>query len=608
MIGCSRGSVIIRLEGDQATQLDVELFRRHFTADCVLANGLGATETGHRAPASCSGRDTPLAEGDRADRLSRRGHGGRRCSTRAARPAAPDEVGEIAVRSEYLALGYWNRPDLTARAFESDADGRRRYRTGDLGRLRRDGCLEHLGRKDSRTKIRGITVSLAEVEAAFTWAALDPRGRGRRDAPMSHDERRLIAYYVAGARARAHGERDEAAPRGAAPAADDPLALRAHGGPAAEPEPEGGSGGIAGALPWPARALDQACAPPEDPTQAELVHIWQDLLEVEPVGIRDDFFDLGGDSLLAAAMMAAIEEATGVDASPSILLSGSTIEHVAASLAQPAKPDTAVVPVQAAGSKAPLYFLHGDYLGRGMYCRKIARALGPDQPVFALTPCGLDGEPAPPTIEEMAARHLQALRRHQAHGPYRLVGNCNGGLIALEMARRLAEEGETVEQVLVIRTSAQNVRFSTARRVVERCSRFLGLGVETQRDLIRRWRWFVQAWSAGTASQRIGLIAGKLVRLVRSGRGGGQASAAARRPAPPTGATLMRTFTDAASEYVPLPYQGKVVVFWPAAGAGARPGGPEVVAAGVTARRGRDDSRRSPHVHHGSWPGLRRDG
>ena len=86
----------------------------------------------------------------------------------AGRPAAPDEVGEIAVRSEYLALGYWNRPDLTARAFESDAAGRRRYRTGDLGRLRRDGCLEHLGRKDSRTKIRGITVSLAEVEAAFS--------------------------------------------------------------------------------------------------------------------------------------------------------------------------------------------------------------------------------------------------------------------------------------------------------------------------------------------------------------------------------------------------------------------------------------------------------
>ena len=281
-------------------------------------------------------------------------------------------------------------------------------------------------------------------------------------------------------------------------------------------------------------ALDEPCAAPEDPTQAELVHIWQDLLEVEPVGIRDDFFDLGGDSLLAAAMMAAIEEATGVDASPSILLSGSTIEHIAASLAQPAKPDTAMVPVQAAGSKAPLYFLHGDYLGRGMYCRKIARALGPDQPVFALTPCGLDGEPAPPTIEEMAARHLLALRRQQAHGPYRLVGNCNGGLIALEMARRLVEEGETVEQVLVIRTSAQNVRFSTARRLVERCSRFLGLGVETQRDLIRRWRWFVQAWSAGTTSQRIGLIAGKLVRLVR--RPAAETSIGGpRRPAPPTG-------------------------------------------------------------------------
>src|SRR5262249_11409438 len=158
-------------------------------------------------------------------------------------------------------------------------------------------------------------------------------------------------------------------------------------------------------------------AAPEDPTQAEIVHIWEDLLEVEPVGIRDDFFELGGDSLLATAMVAAMEEAIGIEASPSILLSGSTVERVAASLAQTARADAAVVPVQADGSRPPLYFLHGDYLGGGMYCRKIARALGPEQPVFALTPCGLDGEAAPLTIAEMATRHLRALRRHQPRGP-----------------------------------------------------------------------------------------------------------------------------------------------------------------------------------------------
>ena len=549
---------IIRLEGDQATKLDVELFRRHFSADCVLANGLGATETGIvrrfvlRNGTPLEGEIVPIGYPVEDMEVT--------VVDEAGGPAAPDEVGEIAVRSEYLALGYWNRPDLTARAFESDAAGRRRYRTGDLGRLRRDGCLEHLGRKDSRTKIRGITVSLAEVEAALGGlpSIREAAVVARSD---SHDERRLVAYYVpaSGREPTVSEMRRELAER-----LPPPMIPSGYVRLAALPLNQNLKVDRA-ALPAPSRGrptLDQPYAAPEDPTQAELVRIWQELLEVEPVGIRDDFFDLGGDSLLAAAMMAAIEEATGVDASPSILLSGSTIEHVAASLAHPARPDSAVVPVQTGGSRAPLYFLHGDYLGRGMYCRKIARALGPDQPVFALTPCGLDGEPAPPTIEEMAARHLRALRRHQAQGPYRLVGNCNGGLIALEMARRLVDEGETVEQVLLIRTSAQNVRFSTARRVVERCSRLLGLRVETQGDLIRRWRWFVQAWSAGTTSQRIGLIAGKLVRLVRRSA----AETRHRRPAPVAPAdrvALIQTFTNAASEYVPLPYRGKVVVFWP---------------------------------------------
>ncbi len=550
---------IIRLEGDQSTRLDVELFRRHFSAACVLANGLGATETGIvrrfllRTDTPLDGEIVPIGYPVEDMEIV--------VLDAAGLPSSSGEVGEISVRSDHLALGYWNRPDLTARAFGTDPGGRRAYRTGDLGRLRPDGCLEHLGRKDSRTKIRGITVSLAEVEAAFAGlpSIREAAVVARTD---THGERRLIAYYVP-------------AP-GAEPTVSE---MRRHLAERLPPQmiPSGYVRLAAlplnqnlkvdrTALPAPSRArpaLDQAYAPPEDPTQAELVHIWQELLEVEPVGIRDDFFDLGGDSLLATAVMAAVEDATGVAASPSFFLSGSTIEHVAAGLARAGTADTAMVPVQTGGAKAPLYFLHGDYLGRGMYCRKIARALGPEQPVFALTPCGLDGEPAPPTIEEMAARHLRALRRHQARGPYRLVGNCNGGLIALEMARRLADEGDTVEQVFVIRTSAKNARFSQVRRLVERCGDRLGIAVATQRDLIRRWRWFVQAWSAGTPTERAGMVMGKLRRLVRrpppaTGRQGPGPTAA-----PDDRDTLIDTFTAAAAEYVPLPYPGKVVVFWP---------------------------------------------
>ncbi|MFI5373091.1 MAG: AMP-binding protein [Candidatus Rokuibacteriota bacterium] len=554
------GVRVVRLEGDRSARLDVELFRRHFAPGCVLANGLGATETG-LVRRFLLGRETPF-DGD----LVPIGYPVEDMEVAVldddGKPAAPGEVGEISVRSEYLALGYWNRPDLTARAFETDARGRRAYRTGDLGRLRADGCLEHLGRRDSRTKIRGVTVSLAEVEAALA------RLPSIREAAViagtdAHHERRLLAYYVPAA--------------GSEPTVSE---LRRHLAEELPPQmipsryrrlaalPLNQNLKVdRNALPAPTRArpaLDQAYAPPEDPTQSELVRIWQELLEVEPVGIRDDFFDLGGDSLLATEMLAAIEEAIGVEASPSILLSGSTVEHVAARLARPGKASAAVAPVQTDGSKAPLYFLHGDYLGGGLYCRKIARALGPEQPVFALTPCGLDGEAAPLTIEEMATRHLQALRRHRPHGPYRLAGNCNGGLIALEMARRLAEEGETVEPLLVIRTSAANARFSRARRLIERGGRLLGLSEVTQRSLVRRWRWFVRAWSAASPPGRVGLVVGKLIRLVRRPAGGAGRPGPEASAAPDDRDRLIATFTDAADDYVPLPYRGKVVLFWPA--------------------------------------------
>ena len=471
---------VVRLEGDRSARLDVELFRRHFAPGCVLANGLGATETGLVCrflldrETRLDGEIVPIGHPVEDMEIAVVDDDGK--------PVGSGDVGEISVRSEYLALGYWDRPDLTERAFETDAGGRRAYRTGDLGRLRADG-LEHLGRKDSRAKIRGVTVSLAEVEAALVGLPCIREAAviARTD---THDERRLVAYYVPVA--------------GAAPSVSElrrQLAERLP--PQMIPSRYGRLDALPlnqnlkvdrKALPAPGRArpaLDQIYAPPEDPTQSELVRIWEELLEVEPVGIR------------------------------------------------------------------------------GLYCRKIARALGPEQPVFALTPCGLDGESAPSTIEEMATRHLRALRRHRPRGPYRLAGNCNGGLIALEMARRLAEAGETVEPLLVIRTSAANVRFTRARRLIERAGRRLGLREGTQRSLVRRWRWFVGAWSAASPSGRIALVAGKVARLLR--RPADEAAPPRPAPAAPSDRdTLIATFIDAAADYVPLPYPGNVVLFWPA--------------------------------------------
>ena len=554
---------IVRLEGDQAALLDVELFRRHFGPACVLANGLGATETGI-VRRFLAGRETPLPGGivpigypvEDMDVAVLDDDG---------KPAPAGTVGEIAVRSEYLALGYWNRPDLTQRAFTADAEdpGKRVYRTGDLGRLREDGCLEHLGRKDLRTKIRGVTVAIAEVEAALAGLP-SMREVAVAARAATGQERRLVAYYVAapGARPTVSEIRRHLAerlPPQMIPAAYVPV----------ERLPLNRNLKVdRGALPAPSRArppLDGAYAAPEDPTQAELVRIWQELLEVEPIGIRDDFFDLGGDSLLATAMLAAVEEAVGGRVPSTILLAGSTIEQVAASLASESTADTALVPLHPDGSRRPLYFLHGDYLGRGVYSRKIARALGSEQPVFALTPCGLDGEEAPATIDEMATRHLRVLRAHQPHGPYRLAGNCNGGLLAFEMARRLVASGETVERLIVIRTSAANARFSGIRARVEAAGHRLGMSAEAQRAAVRRLRQFATAWAQRGAGRRAALVLDKLAKLARlvATRRRPEASLPVAKPVTRRD-VLIDTFMTAADDYVPLSYAGPLTVLWPA--------------------------------------------
>src|SRR5262249_36929532 len=146
---------------------DIELFRAHFPATCVLHCGFGSTETGvvrhffidHQT--RLEGDSVPLGYPIADIELALLDEHGA--------PVAPGEIGEIVIRSQFISRGYWRRPDLNEGLFGVDPhDPRvRSYRTGDLGVLRADGCLEHRGRKDSQIKIRGNRVELAEIETAL---------------------------------------------------------------------------------------------------------------------------------------------------------------------------------------------------------------------------------------------------------------------------------------------------------------------------------------------------------------------------------------------------------------------------------------------------------
>jgi len=434
---------IIRLEGDAASRVDVELFHQYFEPECVLVNGLGATETGitrqffMNQGTSLAGGTVPIGYAT-ADM-----HG--MLLDDAGQEAGVGVVGQIAIRSRYLALGYWGQPDLSRAAFLPGpaGSGERIYLTGDLGRLHPDGCLEYLGRKDSGLKIRGHRVEPAEVERALlSLEAIREAAVVSREDPKGIA--RLVAYLV---------------PAGEPPV-PVPVLRRALAGTLPDymiptrfmfldqlPLSENGKVDRK-ALPAPAEGRPErasAFVPPRDPLEERLVGIWEELLGIQPVGVTDNFFDLGGDSLLAASLVLSLEELTKNVLPAATIVAAPTIEELASVIRGGVRQGSeALVPLRTGGTRPPLFCAteHGGAVGAGFAA--LSRRLGADQPFYALQAAGLSGDEPPLTIEAIAARYVEAVRGVQPHGPYYLGGRCFGGVVALEMAHQLIAQGEAV--------------------------------------------------------------------------------------------------------------------------------------------------------------------
>jgi len=216
------------------------------------------------------------------------------------------QVGEIAVKSRYLAAGYWREPELTKARFLLDPNGgdQRIYLTGDLGRMEPDGCLFHLGRRDFQVKIRGYRVEVSEVEMALLeHAAVKEVAVASRE--VQSGDRRLVAYFVptgqpaAGVRELRNFLKDRL-PDYMIPSAF--VMLRT-----LPLTPNGKVDRLA--LPEPEKSRPELGTPfvaPSTPVEEELSRIWAEVLSLDQVGIRDNFFDLGGHSLAAARVVSQV--------------------------------------------------------------------------------------------------------------------------------------------------------------------------------------------------------------------------------------------------------------------------------------------------------------
>lgn len=361
-------------------------------------------------------------------------------------------AGELVIGGAGLAQGYFKRTELTAERFVPDPfrPGEKIYRTGDLARYLPDGRILFLGRSDQQVKLRGFRIELGEIEVLLsrqpgvsTCAVAVDRSRD--------EDGRLVAYYL--------GTADDSAALKAALQQDLPdymvpsLFVRL---PALPLTPNGKVDRQALTLPAGIDEPQLGQAGFRDGVEMALVQIWEQVLGVSPIGIRDSFFDLGGHSIVAVRLMAQVARHFGRHLPLASLFQGATVEAMAHLLRAEASHNdwSSVVPIQTQGEAASLFCAAGAG-GNVVYFHELARALGRQRPFFGLQPPGLDGvTPVHDSVEALARAYLGAMAGQPGASDPVLAGHSFGGLLAYEMACELGERGQPPRALVLIDTPA----------------------------------------------------------------------------------------------------------------------------------------------------------
>lgn len=365
----------------------------------------------------------------------------------------PGVAGELFIGGVGVARGYLNRPELTSERFLKDPfvsePERRMYRTGDLVRWLPDGQLEYLGRMDFQVKLHGHRIELGEIEAALgqhpeiDWAVVQV-------VEVLPGDRRLAAYLISAD----HHQVPSAELRSYLQQTLPPYMIPSHFMYLDEMPLTPNRKVNRKALPIPVvdRAEKIGHMPAVTETEKWLVKLWEELLNISPIGISENFFDLGGHSFLAIRMFAKIQNEYQKNLPLTILYESGTIQSLARQIDQYNSSSTwrIVVPLQTAGSKPPLFFVHpfdGDVVGFSIW----ARYLGNDQPLYGIRATGIDGVSQPlDRIEDIAELYIKEIRQIQPEGPYYLAGYCAGSVIVYEMALQLEKLGQKVGAAMMV--------------------------------------------------------------------------------------------------------------------------------------------------------------
>jgi thioesterase domain-containing protein/acyl carrier protein len=351
------------------------------------------------------------------------------------------------------------------------------YMTGDRGRYRHDGNIEYSGRADGQIKFHGHRIELGEIEAVLGEREdVQQAVCVLREAALG--DTRLIAFIVPASK----GANPNREAMNAFLSERLPLYMLPQAYAVLERIPLTPSGKVdRKALPDVAYNSRKERTPPADETERIITNIWQETMNTTEIGVEDDFFALGGHSLLAVRLMAGIVREFGIEIPLRVFFSEPTVRGCARIIhQQPGKvsevpPDTReapfesdiVFPMRLQGTGTPIFLIAGVYAdenGMYRYLSSLVHFLEDSQPIYGLRPRGLI-KPAGlyESVQEIAFEYINDIRKIQPNGPFRLIGECVGGIVAYEIARQIEAAGDRVESLILMDTEYPNSRFRTIK-------------------------------------------------------------------------------------------------------------------------------------------------
>jgi len=375
-------------------------------------------------------------------------------------------AGELHITGAGVTNGYWQRPELTAARFIAnpftDSDDKL-YKTGDLVRYRKDGTIDFLGRIDQQVKIRGHRIELDEIKNHLLQLASVENAlvviQNKDTVP------RIVAYIKSNSSKENVNLKNELIAR-----LPDYMIPSAIINLTEFPKLPNGKIDYS-ALSTPTKkdfTTDQSFVAAKTAIQKQLTEIWESVLQLTPIGIHDNFFEIGGDSIRSIQIISKAQE-QGIEIAPHHIFEYQTIYKLGTFLENVEQLNeentnwASLVPLKKEGTKTPLFCIHSGGAHVFFY-QGLAKYMEADQPIYALQPSGLNNEDhLHSSIEDMASFYISEMQKRQPQGPYYILGTCFSNAVGLEMANQLTLVGESIARLIIIDSGPQYLLGATER-------------------------------------------------------------------------------------------------------------------------------------------------